>query len=243
MTDMELAIGHLEKMLAHRNPGFICAGVGARGAERCLVRVRHSAAGAASEDDLAWLEGVLGAQGQPFFELYGAHDGVVLYVPVKEVGWGDGDCRGGFEIFSIGAMRAMSGTLAAEAGNTGSRGRELLAFARAGNSAGLICIRKPGARPVELVEWNQGARRSGFGVSPAVEELLPGVIYDGPEFLHAMGGAGYSGGRTDTQWVPIRYVADAGAVAALEVASEALPHWFPSREANDELNSNDEWVE
>ncbi|HWE94164.1 MAG TPA: hypothetical protein VG269_09390 [Tepidisphaeraceae bacterium] len=230
-SDIEWSVLRLARLLDHPDPGFICVPAGQRSGRRYLARVRHSATEPADIEDHRWLQSVMGIASEPFHALYALHNSALLFEPVIKRDLGAASGRdGGFRYFGLNELRNPEPGRLADYPGQEFPPEELLAFAEIPHSANLICIwhvRDLSRSHVELVELNHDCPPGGFGVPKNLPELLL-VLCEDPAFFLFMCGCytRYQDGHSDTQWIPIRYVPDAGSLTPDLVANEPYPQWW-----------------
>jgi hypothetical protein len=163
----------------------------------------------ASAKALARIDSLLGEAGAPFQQLYGLHNGMVLYRDSQSN-------AAGVTFFPIEEWPARSQAMRDELTAMGWEEDQMPLWLKEGIAFGEI----PHSANFFVVGVGEDAGKIFYAdhddfmedpIAEDFEELLDMIRSDPADFLYQRGCyTRYSDGKTDTQWIPKEYVSDAG---------------------------------
>jgi hypothetical protein len=172
----------------------------------------------ATKESLATIDARLGAAGRPFQQLYGLHDGMVLYRDLqrRKTLYLGAFYAAGIEFFPVAEWAARSEAMREQIDSTDWGEYALPAWLKASIAFGEI----PHSANFFVVGVSEDAGKIFYAdhddfredpIAGDLEELLDKIRSDPADFLYQCGCyTRYSDGKTDTQWIPKEYVSDAG---------------------------------
>lgn len=190
------------RFLAHlheQESRFVCYPADPDSPERIEVPIRHAVGSPAESSHLAKLRGLLGEHSVEVEELYANHDGFELYVQSPD--------HIGLILLPIGEWEPATRRFQEELEEWGRSLDDAFDFEREG-----ILFGEPAFSGNHFFLYNGAVFYSDHDggddpLAPSFNGFLNRLIDDPAKFLYDLGCyARYSDGRTDTQWIPERYV-------------------------------------
>ncbi len=215
-----MSVQEFEKHVKDTAPAFRCYACGDH-LERLnlTARISHDLNPPASAEALAEIESLLGEAGEPFKQLYGYHNGMVLYCdsqPTKAPFLGERQKESvfyaaGVQFYPVEEWPARSEDMRDQMGwledSMPSWLKEGVAFGEIPHSANFFVVGV--GEDADKIFY---ADHDDFRESPIAEnlgELLDRIRTDPAAFLYERGCyTRYSDGNTDTQWLPKEYVSN-----------------------------------
>jgi hypothetical protein len=194
---VDLFLSHL----ADLHPRFECEPAGPPRAIRIEVEISHRLGQPAKGAEIAELRRLLSGLRPEIEALYDVHDGMDLYIQGGTVG---------LALYPLSIWAAATKSFREDAAESGRLVEELYDFEREG-----IVIGEPPHSGNVLMLYQGRVHYSdhdGGDDTPLAETFgtfLQRIVADPPQFLLDLGCyARYSDGRSDIQWIPVRYLHD-----------------------------------
>ena len=205
-----MPVQEFKEHIKDTSPAFRCYACGDRKENLNLTaKISNKLNPPASAEALAEIESLLGGAGEPFQQLYGDHNGMVLYCDSRSR-------DAGVRFFPVEEWPARSEEMLGQLVAMGWKKREMPAWLKKGIAFGEI----PQSANYFVVAVGKDAGKiyyadhDDFRESPIAEnlgELLDMIRTDPAAFLYERGCyTRYSDGKTGTQWIPKEYVSDVG---------------------------------
>jgi hypothetical protein len=201
LPGLRLSLDRFLANLADRHPRFECEPAGPPQDIRTEVEISHRLRPPASRSAITELRRAMTPPNPEVEALYRVHDGMDLYVQGSTVG---------LALYPISSWAAATKSFREDAAASGGLVHELYDFEREG-----IVIGEPPLSGNVLMLYQGRVHYSdhdGGDDTPLAETFgafLQGIVADPPQFLLDLGCyARYSDGRSDIQWIPMRYLHD-----------------------------------
>ena len=191
------------RFVAHLNEQdsrFLCYPAGPDSADRIEVPIEHAAGSPAAPEHLAKLRRLLGTHAAQVEDLYSKHDGFELYVQSPD--------HAGLVLFPISEWEPATQRFREELGEWGRTLDEAFDFEQHGLAfgepafSGNLFFLYDGA-----VYYSDHDGGDDTPLASTFSGFLDRIVDDPAKFLYDLGCyARYSDERTDTQWIPARYL-------------------------------------
>jgi hypothetical protein len=212
---LSMGLADFERHLSDPSPAFWCYACGDHAEKPTLLaRLQNRVGLPAKPRTVASIEKRLGRAANQIKQFYAKHDGVLMYEDMHlSPGVPEEERTAGIYFFPVAQWNAMSREMRSSLKAMGWSRKEMtdwllrgIAFAELPMSANFFVI-QPQDKAAGKIYY---AAHDSFVADPIAgcfNEFLDKIVRNPPRFLNRLGCyARYSDGKSDTQWIPTKYV-------------------------------------
>jgi hypothetical protein len=213
-----MSLAEFEAHLQQENPAFRCYACRDRSMQLDLVaRVNNRLGPPADKTALSAVEEFLGPKATTVKLFYAKHDGVLMYEDSRTTRWSGGESRTtGIAFFPVGQWASTSGEMRSSLVAMGWSEDEFTEWLRQGIAfceipqSGNYFVIQPTGQHAGKIYYADHDDFNPDPIAESFEAFLDSILADPADFLYRHGCyTRYSDGKTDIQWIPKEYVADA----------------------------------